>query len=167
MIETHNSPTPVELRQFREAMTNVASPVSVVTTLDTSGPMGTTVSAFASLSLHPPMVMVSLDRQSELLSRLSVGSRLGLNVLGAGQEQIARRFASKIPDRYADTSWHIEDGAPRIQGTHSFVSLDVSDMVPAGDHVIVLGTVSSASGDTRAGAPLSYYRQKYGTHRPF
>ncbi|MFE4230001.1 flavin reductase family protein [Arthrobacter sp. NPDC056886] len=166
MIETRKSPTPADLRQFRAAMANVVSPVSVVTTLDTSRPMGTTVSAFASLSLHPPMVMVSLDRQSELLSRLAVGSRLGLNVLGAHQEQIARRFASKIPDRYADTSWQIEDGAPRIQGAHSFVSLDVSDMVPAGDHVIVLGTVSSASGDSRAGAPLSYYRQKYGTHHP-
>ena len=70
---------------FREVMAGVATPVAVVTTLAGGRPHGTTVSAFASLSLAPPMVMVALDERSDLLRQLAAGSPLGLTVLAGGE----------------------------------------------------------------------------------
>jgi flavin reductase (DIM6/NTAB) family NADH-FMN oxidoreductase RutF len=80
---------------FREVMAGVCTPVAVVTTVSGGEPYGTTVSAFTSLSLTPPMVMVALDERSELLRRLSAGSPLGVNVLRSGQSTLARVFARK------------------------------------------------------------------------
>ena len=81
--------------EFRAVMAGVATPVSVVTTLTDGRPHGTTVSAFASLSMDPPMVLVSLDRGSGLLARLAVGGVFGVNVLGRDQAPLALAFARK------------------------------------------------------------------------
>src|SRR5690625_3651156 len=80
---------------FREVMAGVCTPVSVVTGLDGASPHGTTVSAFASLSLEPPMALVALDRGSDLLTLLHTTRRFGINVLGSGQSELALRFARK------------------------------------------------------------------------
>lgn len=70
---------------LRDAMAAVASPVAVVTAMDGRRLHGTTVSAFASVSLTPPMVLVSLDNQSQLLAIIRRTGRFGLNVLGSHQ----------------------------------------------------------------------------------
>ena len=90
---------------FREVMAGVATPVAVVTTLAAGRPHGTTVSAFTSLSLAPPMVMVALDERSDLLRQLSVGSPLGLNVLAGGESALALAFARKGEDKFAGVEW--------------------------------------------------------------
>src|SRR4051794_26966880 len=97
---------------FRQAMGQVAAAVAVVTVLDDGAPHGTTVSAFTSLSMEPPMLLVSLDRSSTLLSKLSIGSIVGINVLAAHQDQIALRFARKGDDKFADVDWRVADRAP-------------------------------------------------------
>jgi flavin reductase (DIM6/NTAB) family NADH-FMN oxidoreductase RutF len=71
---------------FREVMAGVATPVTVVTAMSDGLPHGTTVSAFASLSMNPPMVLVSLDRGSELLSLIQESRRFGVSVLGTPEE---------------------------------------------------------------------------------
>lgn len=80
---------------FREVMSGVATPVSVVTAMDDGRPHGTTVSAFSSLSMQPPMVLVALDRRSELLGLITSSLRFGINVLGGGQSALALAFARK------------------------------------------------------------------------
>ena len=87
--------------EFRAVMAGVATPVSVVTTLTDGHPHGTTVSAFASLSMSPPMVLVSLDRGlgAARPARAS-GSVFGVNVLGSEQAPLALAFARKGPDKF-------------------------------------------------------------------
>src|SRR6516165_12480395 len=80
---------------FKAVMSSVATPVSIVTKLSGGLPYGTTVSAFASLSMNPPMVLVSLDRMSETLESIRQSGRFGLNVLGADQACTATAFAKK------------------------------------------------------------------------
>src|SRR5438105_11403406 len=80
---------------FREVMASVCTPVSVVTAMADHLPHGTTVSAFASLSLDPPMVLVALDRGSDLLALVRRTGRFGLNVLSGAQSHLALRFARK------------------------------------------------------------------------
>ncbi len=153
-------------RALRSAMRNVASGVSVVTALGEDGhPHGTTVSAFMSLSMAPPMVLVSLDRTSNLLSRLSVGSSVGLNVLAAHHDQIALRFAGKAADKFAGIGWRLEQGAPALLDRHAWVVGTVSDLITAGDHVLV--TIDVVHAESGAQAPLTYWQGTFGTHRAF
>jgi flavin reductase (DIM6/NTAB) family NADH-FMN oxidoreductase RutF len=147
---------------FRDAMGNVAAAVSVVTTLVDDVPHGTTVSAFASLSMDPPMLLVSLMQGSRLLSVLRPGAAVGINVLGAHQGDVAQRFAERRDDKFDGMAWELADGAPALQHQHAWVAMRVARLVPAGDHTLVLGDVVNAVSD--AGTPLTYHRRSFGTH---
>ena len=150
--------------EFRAAMRNVASPVAVVTTYVGDQPHGSTVSAFMSLSMKPPMLLVCLDNRSALLALLSIGSPLGVNILASGQSDVATLFASRDVDRFGALSWSLRDGSPALVDTHAWVATRVGSLLPAGDHVLVLADVIGASHDTRE--PLVYHRKLYGTHLP-
>ena len=150
-------------KSFRAAMGNVAAAVSVVTTFHDGGPHGTTVSAFSSLSMDPPMLLVSLDNRSKLLAKLAVGSRIGVNVLGAHQEHVAMRFAGKGDDKFLDVPWQLENGAPALSDRHAWVALTVARLVVAGDHTLVLGDVEAA--DVTTSGPLTYWQRTFGTHQ--
>jgi flavin reductase (DIM6/NTAB) family NADH-FMN oxidoreductase RutF len=147
---------------FRAVMAGVATPVSVVTTLTDGHPHGTTVSAFASLSMTPPMVLVSLDRGSELLARLDHRSVFGVNVLASDQAALALAFARKGSDKFTGVDWVADAGAPRLIGSPGWLACTVSRLVEGGDHVIVLGEVHRAA--TTEAAPLTYHSRTFGTH---
>jgi flavin reductase (DIM6/NTAB) family NADH-FMN oxidoreductase RutF len=149
--------------RFRAVMASVCTPVSVVTSLDDGLPHGTTVSAFASLSMDPPMVLVSLDRGSDLLGIIRASGRFGLNVLGSNQSQLALNFARKGGvGKFAGVPWEVEGGVPRIPGAGGFLACAVDRLIDGGDHVVVLGTVLTA--DTVEGPPLTYHARVFGTH---
>jgi flavin reductase (DIM6/NTAB) family NADH-FMN oxidoreductase RutF len=150
-------------KSFRSAMGNVAAAVSVVTTVHDGAPHGTTVSAFASLSMDPPMLLVSLDNRSKLLAKLHVGSLVGVNVLAAHQEHVAMRFAGRGDDKFLDVPWQIENGAPALTERHAWVALRVARLVVAGDHTLVLGDVEAA--DVTTSRPLTYWQRTFGTHQ--
>ena len=152
-------------KEFRTAMGNVAAAVSVVTTFHDGAPHGTTVSAFSSLSMDPPMLLVSLDNRSKLLAKLAVGSRVGVNVLAAHQDQVALRFAGKGDDKFLDVPWQLEDGAPALTERHAWVAIRVARLVEAGDHTLVLGDVEAA--DTTSSLALTYWQRAFGSHQSF
>src|SRR6185312_3905187 len=116
--------------RFRDVMGNVATPVSVVTAFGPEGAHGTTVSAFASLSMSPPMVLVSLDRGSELLEVVRSTGRFGLNVMGAEQASVAAGFARKGIDRFAGVEWTLDQGVPRLAGAPGWVACAATQLVP-------------------------------------
>jgi flavin reductase (DIM6/NTAB) family NADH-FMN oxidoreductase RutF len=146
---------------FRAVMGGICTPVSIITTHAGARPHGTTVSAFASLSLDPPMVLVSLDRSSELLAHLRVSRRFGLNVLAADQSELATRFARKGPDKFADVGWESIAGLPHLDGVTGFLACAITDLVDGGDHVVVFAHVQHAQ--ERPAAPLLYHRQQFDT----
>jgi flavin reductase (DIM6/NTAB) family NADH-FMN oxidoreductase RutF len=152
-------------QEFRDLMAGVCAPVTVVTTLYRGRPFGATVSAFASLSLRPPMVNVALDRRSTVLSRIRQTDRFGVNVLGSGQDDLAMVFAQRDTDRFSGVDWFVDHDLPRLAGVSSWLSCKLDRAVPAGDHVLLLGLVTSAA---RAGlAPLIYGHRMFGTHSGF
>jgi len=147
---------------FREVMAGVATPVAVVPTSAHGRAHGTTVSAFTSLSLAPPMVLVALDEWSDLLRSLATGGPLGVNVLGSRQSALAAAFARKGADKFSGVSWSLDDGAPRLTGNAGWLGCSVTAFVPGGDHVIVLAEVRRAEPGT--GEPLTYHARTFGTH---
>ncbi len=145
-------------------MRHVAAPVSVVTAYVADEPLGTTVSAFDSLSMEPPMMTVALQDDSFLLSKLTVGAPLGINVLTSEQGELAIRFARRNEDRFSGVSWVLADGAPQLVGFHAWIAMRVNEMVRGGDHVVVVGDVVGAAQGT--GTPLTYHDRIFGTHAP-
>lgn len=145
-------------------MGNLPTGLTIVTTSSGGAPHGTTLSAVMSLSMDPPMIVLSLARTSSLLARLQRGGRFGVNVLAAHQDQVAIRFSRRLHDRFADLEWH-DDGAPRLAGSHAWVLGEVASTIPAGDHVLVVGDVLAA--EAADGRPLTYWQSTFGTHQTF
>ncbi|KAF0960865.1 MULTISPECIES: flavin reductase family protein [unclassified Rhodococcus (in: high G+C Gram-positive bacteria)] len=148
---------------FKDVMAHVATPVAVVTSMDGGLPFGTTVSAFTSLSMTPPMVLVSLDRGSETLELITASKKFGLNVLGRDQQVIALKFAKKGGiGKFQGVRWDVEHDLPRIAGAAGWIACHVEQLVEGGDHVVVLGNVVAA--ENNYSEPLTYHRRVFGTH---
>lgn len=129
--------------RFRDTMARVPAPVTIVTTMLDGAPFGTTVSAFASLSLTPPMVMFALDNRGSMKDRIAQAGQAGINILAGDQAELARRFASPV-DRFEGVEWEIHDDVPRLAGVAGFVHCGTVDLLPGGDHTVVVGTVDDA-----------------------
>lgn len=143
-------------------MASLSAPVTVITALDENGPHGTTVSAFMSLSMSPPMAVLSLDRNSNLLAVIQKTGCFGVNVLASQQSTIASGFARKGVDKFDGISWTTDNSVPRLPDTLAWVACTVHEIVDGGDHQILVGNVEGAeAGD---GEPLMYFSRTYGTH---
>ncbi|MFE2940303.1 flavin reductase family protein [Streptomyces sp. NPDC059255] len=147
-------------------MTNVASPVAVVTTMDGRRPYGTTVSAFASLSLAPPMVLVSLDDRSQQLAIIRRTGRFGLNILSTRQAALAAAFARSGPDKFEGVAWSPSEGLPRLPDSAAWIAAEVDDYISAGDHTILLAQAVTAESAEGSPGPLTYHQRSFGTHTP-
>lgn len=145
---------------FRDAMARVAAPVTVITTTVDGVPTGTTVSAFSSLSISPPMVLLALDNRGGMIGRVRASGRIGVNVLGEDQAELALRFArNDLPDRFSGLVWHDDHGLPRLDGAVAWLRCDELSFEPGGDHTIILGTVAAAS--FQGDASLAYHMRQF------
>lgn len=153
-------PTTVDPAAFRNAMGQVATPVTVVTARHQGRNLGTTVSAFASLSLEPAMVLVCLDKGSALMAALQIGDKVGINLLSESQPADAMRFARKGDDKFSGADYHIDHGLPRLDATSGWLACEVAAVLDAGDHYIVTAHVEYA--DNTGRAPMVYHNRAFG-----
>ncbi len=158
--------------EFRAALGQLASGVVLVTAHDPEeGPrgedVGMTATAFLSVSLEPPMVLVSVREDSRMEETLSHVDRWAVSILSADQRTTAARFAMKgrVSDRllFADVphSRGAASGAPLVTGALATVECRTVDRIPAGDHILVLGHVLEARVGAPTGGPLMYFRGQY------
>jgi flavin reductase (DIM6/NTAB) family NADH-FMN oxidoreductase RutF len=146
---------------FRQAAGRFASGVTVVTTRVSEKDYGVTVSSFASLSLNPLLVTVSIKRSSPLLGYVRSAEAFAVSVLSGDQEHVAAYFATPgrtpEPAGFATVSTTArQTGAPIIDGCLSWFDCTVEDVLPGGDHEILVGRVAAAGG--RTGEPWSIGR---------
>lgn len=148
---------------FSIAMAAVPSPVAVVTARDGTRPHGTTVSAFASLSLTPPMVLVSLDNRSQLLALVRRTGRFGLNILGVDQAELATAFARSRPDsrRHRLVA---ERGPAPIAGLGGLGRRRGRRVRHGRDHTVLLAHVVTAEAGPGGPRLLTYHQRSFGTH---
>lgn len=135
--------------------------VTIVTATGGDGPAGATANAVCSLSIEPMLMLACLDRGSRTLLAVQAANRFAISVLHAGQEQIARAFATKAPvaDKWEGVAWHDRDGLPAIDDALVWVACDLRDVIAGGDHVIVTGEVTAL--ETTTGDPLVFHGGKY------
>jgi flavin reductase (DIM6/NTAB) family NADH-FMN oxidoreductase RutF len=143
---------------FRAVMGRFASGVTVVTATDEAGSAyGMTVSAFASVSLLPPLVVMCIDHVASLHDTLANAPFFAVNILASSQEPIARRFADTGAQRFEGIGYRNgENGVPILNDVLAFVECKRVSSTEAGDHTIIVGeTVAASMRDAR---PLLYYR---------
>src|SRR4051794_36527514 len=113
---------PVAPDRFRTVMGRFPTGVTVVTAMGPEGPVGMTANAVASLSLEPLLLLVCFDNGARTLRVVREAGRFGVNVLAAGQESLARRFAGKLPEskKFAGVAFALDDGVPVVEGAHAW-----------------------------------------------
>ncbi|MFD9813764.1 flavin reductase family protein [Streptomyces sp. NPDC059080] len=158
--------------EFRAALSRLAAGVVLIAAHDPdSGPqgeaVGMTATAFVSVSLDPPLVMVSVRNDSRMDDLLAQQPLWAVSVLSEGQRHIAGRFAMKgrISDRllFADIP-HVTGeatGAPLVSGALANLECRTEQRVVAGDHTLVIGRVLTAVAPSEDDGPLTYFRGKY------
>lgn len=162
----------VNIDDFRAAMTRLAAGVVLITAHDAEdGPrgedVGMTATAFMSVSLEPPLVLVSVRNGSRMDELLERQPRWAVSVLSESQRHIAGRFAmrGRISDRllFEDVPYYRGEasGAPILGGALAILECETEQRVEAGDHVLLVGRVLTARTPSAEGGPLTYFRGRY------
>ena len=150
---------------FRQVLARFATGVVVVTGSTEEGPAGLTCQSFSSLSLDPPLVLLSTARTSKTWPRIEATGRFAVNVLGDDQRDLSERFAVSGGDKFAGTTWRPGAlGNPLLDGAIAHLECDVHAVHDGGDHVIVIGRVRALEAPgLEERAPLVYFRSAYRT----
>ena len=152
---------PINKDEFRAALGRFASGVTVVTTRDASGRLhGITVSAFCSVSLEPPLVLVCIEKSAGSHHAFQAGKAFVVNLLAAGQQHISDRFASRVSDKFAGVVYRsgIED-LPVLDDALANLECVLKYSYDAGDHTIFVGEIENAR--ISDGEPLIYFHGSY------
>jgi flavin reductase (DIM6/NTAB) family NADH-FMN oxidoreductase RutF len=150
---------------FRRAMRHLAGGVSVITVGRAKDITGMTVTSVSSLSVDPPTLIVSVNRESSSWRMLKRHGVFGVNILTADQADIAERFTSKSglhgADRFAGAEWFTRgSGVPLLVGALAAIDCEVEDIVERHSHAVVIGRVLDAQVSARTAA-LAYWQGQY------
>ena len=158
--------TPIDAATFRHALSRFPSGVTVVTVRGDDGrDYGMTVSAFASLSLQPPLMLVCIGDDATIAGAVAAAGHFAVSVLSHDQEALARRFAESDADRFEGTAvTRGVSGLALLSGAVAHLQCAIVARHRGGDHTIVVGEVLSATG-TEGGRPLVYELGQYGRLR--
>lgn len=152
------SPAPFTPRDFRNALGRFATGITVVTTVVEGTTRGMTANAFLSVSLEPPLVLVSVANKAHMHSYLQQSMRYGVSVLTADQEEYSQHFAGiGAPD--LQPQFVEVDGVPLLAESLAHLIVNVTDAHLAGDHTLYIGQVEYLK--WWDGKPLLYFQGKY------
>ena len=154
--------TPVDEFRFRTVLSRFASGVTVVTAVGGDGvDHGMTVSAFCSLSLDPPLILVCIDHGTVMHGIVEGAKTFTVNILADDQEDLARKFSDPDNDRFEGTSYtRGANGLALLTGAAAWLECALAQRYEGGDHTIFVGRVEAA--DAADAQPLVYYRGGYG-----
>lgn len=152
-------PSPTE---WRQAMGYFPTGVTIVTTWDGEEPVGSTINAFCSVSLEPPLLLVCLDLKNPIREAFERTGVFGVNFLPDHGQPIARRFArDPLTGRFAEFPWRAAPGgAPQLDDAPVFIDCATQDVHAAGDHLVIIGRGLRIDRRGEA-APLLYHRGRF------
>jgi flavin reductase (DIM6/NTAB) family NADH-FMN oxidoreductase RutF len=146
--------------EFKKALRTFTSGVTVITTRDGETLHGLTVSAFSSLSLDPPLVLICIDKGAAAHDVFEKAGKFVVNILAADQEEVSNCFASRADDKFEKSKWHEGVlGLPVIDGAFGVTECVLHASLPGGDHTIFVGRVVATN--VREAMPLLYGQGGY------
>jgi flavin reductase (DIM6/NTAB) family NADH-FMN oxidoreductase RutF len=155
----------IDRQKFRDVMSSFPSGVVVLTAFgDDARPRGLTVSAFCAVSLDPPLGLACIDKTSNTLPAVQHTGGFTANILATGREQLARRMATKVTDKFDAIAWRQPEskiGGPILENdAAAYAVCTLRDTIEAGDHWILIGLVTE--GDHHPGmSPMVFTRRIY------
>ncbi len=152
---------PLDPDRYRTVFGHFATGVAVITVAGPTGTGGMTANAVCSVSLDPLLALVCFEQSARTLPLVREAGRFAVNVLRAGAEDVARVFASKVPEseKLRAVPHRLEGAMPILDDALAWIVCDVRDLIPAGDHEIAIGRVVAM--DLGDGDPLLWYRGAY------
>jgi flavin reductase (DIM6/NTAB) family NADH-FMN oxidoreductase RutF len=152
---------PIDKNELRRIMGHFATGVTIVTTMSKEGQAyGLTANAFTSVSLDPPLLLISVDKKAESYPHLEYSKVFTVNILADEQESLSRKFAVSGGDKFNGVAYRVgANGAAILDGALAFIECKIYASYEGGDHVLYLGLVEEAQ--TREGKPLLFYRGGY------
>jgi len=157
----------IDPARFRQTLGRYPTGICAITAISETGEsLAMIVGSFTSVSLHPPLVGFFPDRASSSWGKLRACQIFGVNVLGADQQQLCARLASKAPDKFSDIPFQPSShGVPMLEGALAWIECRLHTITPAGDHDFVLGEVLDMS-IIAEGPPLLFFSGTYGQFAP-
>jgi flavin reductase (DIM6/NTAB) family NADH-FMN oxidoreductase RutF len=151
----------LEPTDMRRVLGAFPTGVTAVAALVDGMPMGITANSFTSVSLEPPIVLISIARTSTTWPSLRRAARLGISVLGAHQERQGRALSARGTDRFAAVQWRVtNDGAVLLEGASAWLDCSIERHIPVGDHDLVLLRVHALDADASV-PPLVFHASRY------
>jgi 3-hydroxy-9,10-secoandrosta-1,3,5(10)-triene-9,17-dione monooxygenase reductase component len=159
-----------ESRRFRDVLSRFVTGITVVTTVsDEQGgaqPWGTTVNAFSSVSLDPPLVLIAIGKERSIRPVLARTGRFAVNILAEGSQELSDCFSgapSALPrSAFCDAEFRSgRAGMPILEAAIAYLECDIERTRDAGDHTIYIGRVTDLGTTDVAEFPLLYYRRRY------
>jgi flavin reductase (DIM6/NTAB) family NADH-FMN oxidoreductase RutF len=148
----------VSPQAFRQTLGRFASGVTVVTMQEHNETHGITVSAFLSVSLEPPLVLVSIDKKAHSHARIMNAERYGVSILSEGQQNMSNHFANRDPN--AVPEFEILSDFPVLKNALAQLVCKTVQKVDAGDHTLFIGQIEALQWQEN-GKPLVYFHGGY------
>ena len=151
----------IDGRELRDALGRFATGVCVITTIESQKPLGMTVNSFASVSLDPPLVLWSLQINSDIYTAFAGAEHFAINILSKDQQQLSNLYAQKgdhllHPDHYRIGKY----GSPILRDALTTLECKLETTHEGGDHRIIMGRVRDMH--TRStGKPLLFFSGAY------
>lgn len=152
---------PIDKNELRRVMGHFATGVTVITTVNKDGQMlGLTANAFSSVSLDPPLCLISVDKKAESYGSFEESRVFTVNILASDQEALSRKFAVSGGNKFEGVAYRIgANGAPILDGALAYIECKLYAAYDGGDHTIYLGEVQQA--EITEGKPLLFFRGGY------
>jgi flavin reductase (DIM6/NTAB) family NADH-FMN oxidoreductase RutF len=152
---------PIEKNELRRVMGHFATGVTVITTISKEGtPYGLTANAFMSVSLEPPLLLISVDKKAESYPYFEESGVFTVNILREDQEALSRKFAVSGGNKFEGVAYHRgANNVPILEDTLAHIECRLYAKYDGGDHTLYLGEVLEA--ETHEGKPLLFYRGGY------
>jgi flavin reductase (DIM6/NTAB) family NADH-FMN oxidoreductase RutF len=162
-LHVSGSPPEFDTKQFRQALSQFATGVTVITAALPDGAFfGVTINSFNSVSLDPPLVLWSLGNVANSLPIFSGNSHYVINVLGADQAHLAQRFSRRTENPFGDIEYELSrTGQPILKGVSAWFECHNRSRYPEGDHVIFVGEVEECKVNPQAS--LVFHGGKFGS----
>jgi flavin reductase (DIM6/NTAB) family NADH-FMN oxidoreductase RutF len=151
---------------FREVFGRFATGVAVITSAGAAGAGGMTANAICSLSLDPLLALVCFENRARTLPIVRESERFAVNLLATDQTELARVFASKLPEseKLDGVDHRLVDDVPVLGGVVAWATCELRELIPGGDHTIAIGNVIGLG--LGAGEPLLWYAGAYHSLHP-
>lgn len=155
-------------REFRNALGRFATGVCVITTqVEGAQPFGMTVNSFASVSLEPPLILWSLQKDSDCFAAFQEVKKFAVNILAADQQTVSNQYAKKNEhDLIAGTFRHTDSGCVVLNDAPTSFECEIDAIHEGGDHLIIVGRVLAMTSQEEAPEPLLFYAGKYRELKP-